>query len=199
MKIPAHIWCGIGAFALPALFFLYKALTTPSRFSLHLSPAVVGALLVAAGVVWIVLAVRHRVETSPIAGARVQTHRFGPGRPMDTIVHELGHKRLITTQGGRVTHFVVNKDGSGYVRGYLPSRAGAIGDMATSLAGGLAEGSWVGAGSDRAHVREVLNSLPADERSRAESAAYALARSKLFWNPVGGDARKIYREGWSKS
>lgn len=156
-------------------------------------------LLVPAGAVWLVLKAKKRVSTSRIAGARVVTHRFGPGAPLDTITHELGHKRLIEKQGGRVTRFVVNKNGSGYVRGYLPKRIGVVGKVAVSAAGGLAEGSWRGAGGDLENIEEHLSELPKRERAAARRAGFALSRSKLFWNPVTAEAKKIYRKGWGGS
>jgi hypothetical protein len=197
-NIPAQIWAGAGIFVLPALFFLYKAVSTPSRFSLHLSPQLVGALLVVAGILWLMLAAKRRVATSRIAGARVETHRFGPGRPLDTIQHELGHKHAIESQGGRVTHFVVNRDGSGYVKGYLPKSAGLVGSLAVRYAGGIAEGTFAYARTDKYNAECDLkeSDLAPNQYERARNEGMSKARSILFWNPVEGRAKKIYREGW---
>lgn len=163
---------------------------------LKLEPA---HLLIPVGLIGLVLAVKWRLSTSRIAGARVETHRFGPGQPLDTIKHELGHKRQILREGGRVDRFVVNPDGSGYVRGYLPKRAGVVGRVASSAAGSVAEGSWVGAKYDLQDIEKALAELPPEEREAARRQGIARARSTMFWNSVDGEAKRIYRKGWDGS
>lgn len=157
-----------------------------------------GPILVGLGLLAVILWLRWRISTSRVAGARVETHRFGPGRPLDTIRHELGHSQEIEKQGGRVSHFVVNKDGSGYVKGYLPRRSGVIGSAAVRVAGGLAEGTFAYARTDMRLLEQDLAQLPSQERESARRAAYSQARATLFWNPVDAEAKRIYREGWDK-
>lgn len=202
---PAYVLV-VGAVLVALLVFLaVQALTTPSRFDVDVARTeLFGPLVALAAAWWAWRQLRNRVAATRIGGGRevvvrIEGHAAAKdgGISRDVAEHEAAHKLLIESQGGRVTAVRAFPNGSGYVRGTLPRRAGVVGEVAVSVAGGLAEGTFAYSTADLRNVEAALARVPGPERARAKRDGYALARSRLFWNSgkVNSDARKIIASG----
>ena len=84
--------------------------------------------------------------------------------------HEIGHALAIVDQGGTVNKIRLNRDGSGFVSGVLPT-ADPRAAVVVYLAGAEAAGTRRGADYDFDQIAKELDRGPSAERDRVLSQA----------------------------
>ncbi|MDN5855460.1 MAG: hypothetical protein L0K86_21975 [Actinomycetia bacterium] len=132
---------------------------------------------------------------------RMAVHTHGGHGTRLAARHEAGHYHVGHKVGGRVSGAKIYPDGSGITWVDVPCSAGPAAAVAVAVAGQVAAGTKKGCdgfkGSDFDFKRQILRSLPADQRATVERAGYQIARRHCngLFSPVPSIAARLYRDG----